>query len=62
MFTTGQWIFAAIFAVIFIIVMLFSYRKDKNLHKKYYKGSLWILIGFIIFIILLLAVKTYIKG
>ncbi len=62
MFTTGQWIFAAIFAVIFIIVMLFSYRKDKKLHKKYYKGSLWILIGFIIFIILLLAVKTYIKG
>tara|TARA_R100001369_G_C3315085_1_gene167963 strand:- start:587 stop:775 length:189 start_codon:yes stop_codon:yes gene_type:complete len=62
MFTTGQWIFAAIFAVAFIIIMLFSYRKDKNLHKKYYKGSLWILIGFIVFIILLLAVKTYIKG
>tara|TARA_R110002020_G_scaffold108352_1_gene251219 strand:- start:320 stop:508 length:189 start_codon:yes stop_codon:yes gene_type:complete len=61
MFSTGQWIFAAIFAVAFIIIMLFSYRKDKNLHKKYYKGSLWILIGFIVFIILLLAIKTYIK-
>ncbi|HBY68834.1 MAG TPA: hypothetical protein DEG69_14480 [Flavobacteriaceae bacterium] len=61
MFSTGQWIFAAIFAVAFIIIMLFSYQKDKNLHKKYYKGSLWILIGFIVFIILLLAIKTYIK-
>ena len=62
MFSTGQWIFAAIFAIAFIIIMLYSYRKDKKLHKKYYKGSLWILIGFIVFVILLLAIKTYIKG
>nr|WP_255592724.1 hypothetical protein [Marixanthomonas sp. SCSIO 43207] len=62
MFSTGQWIFAAIFAIGFILIMLYSYRRDKKLHKKYYKGSLWILIGFIVFILLLLAIKTYIKG
>tara|TARA_R110000822_G_scaffold263592_1_gene387873 strand:- start:54 stop:242 length:189 start_codon:yes stop_codon:yes gene_type:complete len=62
MFSTGQWIFAAIFAFAFIGIILFSYRKDKKLHKKYYKGSFWILIGFIIFIVLLLAIKTYVKG
>ncbi len=62
MFSTGQWVFAAVFAVGFIVIMFFTYGKDKKLHKKYYKGSLWILLGFIIFILLLLAVKTYIKG
>jgi len=62
MFSTGQWIFAAIFAVAFIAIMLFSYRKDKKLHKKYYKGSLWILIGFIVFILCLLAIKTFMKS
>ncbi|RFN59990.1 hypothetical protein DZ858_08060 [Marixanthomonas ophiurae] len=62
MFSIGQWIFAAIFAIAFIGIILFSYRKDKKLHKKYYKGSFWILIGFIVFILLLLAIKTYVKG
>tara|TARA_R110002050_G_scaffold15319_2_gene47213 strand:+ start:886 stop:1074 length:189 start_codon:yes stop_codon:yes gene_type:complete len=61
MFTTGQWVFAAIFFVAFVIVMVFSYRGDKKLHKKYYKGSLWILVGFIVFIALLLLVKILLK-
>ena len=61
MFSTGQLIFAACFIVAFIVLMIFSYRKDIKLHRKYYKGSLYILIGFIIFIILLFALKTYLK-
>jgi len=62
MFSTGQLIFAILFAIAFIIIMIFSYRKDKKLHKKHYKGSLWILVGFIVFVFLLLAIKTYLKG
>ncbi|WP_089665318.1 hypothetical protein [Gramella sp. MAR_2010_147] len=58
MFSTGQLIFAGLFLVSFIIVMFFSYRKDKSLHKKYYKGSLYVLAGFIIFILLLFFIKT----
>ncbi len=61
MFTTGQLVFAALFFIAFVIVMIYSYRGDKKLHKKQYKGSLWILLGFIIFIILLLALKTALK-
>jgi len=61
MFTTGQWVFAFIFFVIFIFIMIFSYRGDKNLHKKHYKGSLWILVGFILFVLFLIALKTYLK-
>ncbi len=61
MFSTGQLVFAILFFVAFVTVLIFSYRKDKNLHKKYYKGSFWILIGFIVFVLLLLAIKTYLK-
>ncbi len=58
MFSTGQLIFAGLFIIAFIIIMIFSYRKDINLHKKYYKGSIYILLGFIIFILLLFFIKT----
>jgi cytochrome bd-type quinol oxidase subunit 1 len=62
MFTQGQMIFAGIFAVVFIIVMIVSYTRDKKIHKKQYKGSLWILIGFLAFIAFLLLVKNLTRG
>lgn len=61
MFSQGQLIFAIFFVIAFVILMIFSYRKDIKLHRKYYKGSLFILIGFIIFILLLFALKTYLQ-
>lgn len=61
MFSTGQLVFAGIFVVAFIILMIFSYRKDIQLHRKYYKGSIFILAGFIIFILLLFMLKTYLQ-
>ena len=61
MFSTGQWIFAAIFFLSFVVVIIFSYRKDIAIHKKYYKGSLYVLLGFLIFIGLLFVIKAYIK-
>ncbi|RMA57899.1 hypothetical protein BXY75_2706 [Ulvibacter antarcticus] len=62
MFSTGQLVFAILFFIGFVILIIFSYRKDKMLHKKHYKGSFWILIGFIVFVLLLLGIKTYLKG
>lgn len=62
MFTTGQLVFAVLFFIVFVFIIFYSYRGDKKLHKKYYKGSIWILVGFIAFILFLLAVKTYMKG
>ena len=53
--------FAAAFFVVFVIVIAFSYRKDIALHKKYYKGSLFVLLGFIVFIILLFVIKEFLK-
>lgn len=57
MFTTGQWIFAALFFVAFVIIAYFAYGKDKPLHQKEYKGSYKILIGFLLFVALLFVIK-----
>ncbi len=61
MFSTGQWIFAALFLICFIIVMIFSYRKDILIHQKFYKGSYKVLFAFIIFIIILFIIKIVMK-
>ena len=37
MFTKGQWVFGILFAVAFITTLIYTYRKDLKLHKKYYK-------------------------
>ncbi|PTX44139.1 hypothetical protein C8P64_0109 [Christiangramia gaetbulicola] len=58
MFSTGQLIFAGLFVIAFIIIMIFSYRKDIRLHKKYYKGSIFVLLGFIVFILILFFIKS----
>ena len=61
MFSTGQWIFAAIFLIAFVIVMVFSYRKDFITHQKFYKGSYKVLIAFLLFIFLLFIIKIILK-
>ena len=62
MFSPAQWYFAIGFAILFIGIITLSYKKDRLLHKKYYKGSHWVLIGFIVFIILLFLLKKWLKG
>ena len=61
MFSTGQLIFAVAFIIVFVTVLIFVYRKDFALHKKYYKGSYRILIAFLAFIALLFAIKLLTK-
>ena len=45
MFSTGQLIFAVLFFIAFVIVMIFSYRKDIQVHQKFYKGNYKVLIA-----------------
>ena len=56
MFTKGQLIFAACFIVAFTILMIWSYRKDIKINKKYYKNTYIILIT----IFLIIAIFTLI--
>lgn len=61
MFSTGQLLFAIVFAICFITILVISYKKDVTLHKQYYKGSIWILLAFLIFIGLLFVIKSLLK-
>ena len=45
MFSKGQLIFAALFAIAFAILMFWSYRKDLKIHKKYYKNTYIVIIA-----------------
>jgi len=61
MFSTGQLVFAALFFIAFVIVMIFAYRKDIVIHRRHYKGNYKVLIGFFIFIVLLFVIKVFMK-
>ncbi len=61
MFSTGQLIFAALFALGFITIIIVSYKKDKKLHLKNYKGVKWVALTFVIFLILLFVIKYLLK-
>ncbi|PZR21123.1 MAG: hypothetical protein DI539_08885 [Flavobacterium psychrophilum] len=61
MFTTGQLVFAVLFFVAFVITMVVMYRKDLMTHKKYYKGTYKILLGFLSFIAILFVLKIFLK-
>lgn len=57
MFSKGQITFGIIFAITFIIALIFMYRKDLKVHKRYYKGSFWVLLAFIGFLGMIVAIK-----
>ncbi len=62
MFSTGQLTFVLFFVIAFVILIIFSYRKDASLHKREYKGAKWVLLGFIAFVALLFVIKNVLKG
>lgn len=61
MFSTGQIIFAVLFAVSFIVIIILSYKKDKKLHSKNYKGVKWVGLLFMLFIAILFSLKYFLK-
>ncbi len=62
MFSTGQLTFALLFAICFIAIIVYSYKKDKKLHTKNYKGVKWIAVAFIAFILTLFCIKYLLKN
>ncbi len=57
MFSKGQIVFGILFFVVFTIIIGYTYRKDLKLHKKFYSGSIWVLVAFIIFILFIVSIK-----
>ncbi len=62
MFSSGQLIFGGLFAIVFITVIVFSYKKDLKLHQKNYKGVKWVGFFFIIFLLTLFIIKYFLKN
>jgi pilus assembly protein TadC len=58
MLTTGKMIFAAFFVLVFVIAMLWAYRKDSFINKMHFKGASKILV---ITILVLLLMFIYVK-
>jgi|TARA_B110000858_G_scaffold177668_1_gene212853 amino acid transporter len=57
MFSFGQLIFGLCFFIVFIGVIIYSYKTDKKNQPKYFKGSYKILLGFLIAFSLLVLIK-----
>ena len=57
MFSNGQLIFGILFALVFAVFIFLAYKKDLKLHRKHYKGSVWVLIAFIGFLLMIAAIK-----
>lgn len=63
MFTPGRIVFASLFVIAFIILMIYSYKKDaKNNNKHYKNGATYVAIGIITVIAFLFISKFLIKG
>lgn len=62
MFSTGQLIFAGFFMLVFIGVIVYTYKKDLKLHSKNYKGVTWVALFFAIFITILFIIKYSLKN
>lgn len=61
MFSKGQMIFGVLFAIGFAIIIAYTYRRDLKLHKRFYSGSIWVLLAFISFILLIASIKFFFK-
>ena len=59
MFTQGQLLFAVFFLITFLGIIVYSYRKDIRSHKVHYKGSLKILLIFVMSLIGLYLIKYF---
>ena len=61
MFSNGQIVFAILSIIVFSVIIFFSYKKDKPLHLKNYRGIKWVAISFLIFLIILFCIKYLLK-
>ena len=59
--TQGHWIFAGIFAIVFIIAMALAYKGDSKIHATHYKGFYLYFAALIVCIFLLFVFKDFLR-
>ena len=57
MFSTGQLVFAILFFISFLVIVIISYKKDLKGLKGSYSGIRWVILGFICFVAMLVVLK-----
>lgn len=62
MFSTGQLIFAVAFFIVFVVVIAYTYKRDRKWHNRSYKGVRNVLVSFVIFIVILFLIKYFLKN
>jgi len=55
--TQGHWIFAAVFAVVFVVGMVFAYREDIKKRPDFFKGSFRFVLGVLVLLMTLIVAK-----
>ena len=55
--TTGHWIFAGISILIFIGVLIWSFKKDQIIHRAHYEGAFKITVFIILLIFVIFIFK-----
>lgn len=59
--TKGHWIFALIFATVFIGYLIWSYRKEVKLNAIHYRGSIFFVFSVVFMAFLLYVFKDYLR-
>ncbi len=57
--TKGHWIFAGIFAVVFVVALVWSYSKDSNITKVHYKKATLFILSILVVLFLLFVFRQY---
>jgi hypothetical protein len=55
--TQSHWIFAGVFTVCFLAYMIWSYRKDSEVHRLHYGGSIKILLSILVLLMVIYIFK-----
>lgn len=62
MFTPGRIIFASVFLLVFVVALVWSYRKELKINRVHYKKAYLILVGLILFIVLQYFIVKIVRG
>ncbi len=55
----GHWVFAGVFAVVFLLFLIWAYRKDMKMHKIHYKGSFGFLLALVVIMFVIWVFRGY---